>query len=354
MRVLFATEKHYLPQAAGGSESSTHELCLALRERGRKIAVLAAIKPEGWIHFRNRLLRSVRRTAYPPDNVMGYPVFRGWEPIAGLEDVCNAFRPTCAVVNAGWPQQLAQGLLSIGIPTLIYVRDPEFEKDAWRPIGHSRAVHITNSDYMAGRFEAAHGFRPGFIPPLIWGDRYRVDTDRTYATFINLAPEKGIDIAFALARSCPDIPFLFVEGWPLSPEQYQIYKNQADACGNVRLMRRVGDMRTIYRQSRLILIPSRWQEAWGRVATEAHVSGIPVIATNFAGLPESVGPGGLLVEREADWSAWTAALRQVWDDAETYDALSRAAREYSKRDSIQPDTLIRNFEEFLSSLSKSA
>ena len=39
-----------------------------------------------------------------------------------------------------------------------------------------------------------------------------------------------------------------------------------------------------------------------------------------------MGPGGILVERAADVAVWQDALSRLWDDAEVYAALSRAAR----------------------------
>lgn len=99
-------------------------------------------------------------------------------------------------------------------------------------------------------------------------------------------------------------------------------------------------MRIHYRNTRLVLVPSIWQEAWARVVTEAQVSGIPALASNRGGLPESVGPGGVLVEPEGEMCAWLDALVRLWDDQNYYERLSRAALEFSQRDQIQPDLVL--------------
>jgi len=75
-------------------------------------------------------------------------------------------------------------------------------------------------------------------------------------------------------------------------------------------------------------VPSVWEEAWGRVVTEAHLSGIPVIARGIGGLPEAVGPGGILVDPSAPMDSWLNALAQLWDKPEEHRALSLAALEY--------------------------
>jgi glycosyltransferase involved in cell wall biosynthesis len=75
------------------------------------------------------------------------------------------------------------------------------------------------------------------------------------------------------------------------------------------------------------------------VATEAQFSGIPVIATNDGGLPESVGDGGILVERNANIVEWHNALRELWDDKEKYRMYSNRARIWSQRKEINPEIL---------------
>lgn len=51
-----------------------------------------------------------------------------------------------------------------------------------------------------------------------------------------------------------------------------------------------------YQRHALIVIPSRWPEPFGVVALEAIASGCVCVAANHGGLPEAVGPCGLLFE----------------------------------------------------------
>ena len=73
-----------------------------------------------------------------------------------------------------------------------------------------------------------------------------------------------------------------------------------------------------YAEARILLVPSVWEEAWGRVVTEAQVNGIPVLASAIGGLPESVGPGGILVPPGSDIEVWNAHLRELWSSDATY------------------------------------
>ena len=87
-------------------------------------------------------------------------------------------------------------------------------------------------------------------------------------------------------------------------------------------------------------MPSQLEETWGRVATEAQVSAIPVIASQIGGLPESVGPGGILLPPSASADDWANAIKKLWDNNDEYDRLSQRAAAHSKRAEIQPNYLI--------------
>jgi glycosyltransferase involved in cell wall biosynthesis len=99
-------------------------------------------------------------------------------------------------------------------------------------------------------------------------------------------------------------------------------------------------MREIYGQAKIILAPSRLDEAWGRIASEAHYSGIPVVASNRGGLPEAVGPGGILLDPDGPFEDWVGAVQKLWHDEAYYGRLSAAALAYSQRPQISPDVQI--------------
>ena len=72
------------------------------------------------------------------------------------------------------------------------------------------------------------------------------------------------------------------------------------------------------------------------MASEAHFSGIPVVASNRGGLPEAVGPGGILLDPDGPIDPWVNAIRRLWHDDGHYAALSAAALVHSKRPEINP------------------
>jgi glycosyltransferase involved in cell wall biosynthesis len=114
-------------------------------------------------------------------------------------------------------------------------------------------------------------------------------------------------------------------------------------AGNVEWGARVADMREVYGRARFVLAPSAWEEPWGRIATEAQVSGIPVLASDRGGLPEAVGPGGILLDPEGPFDRWIEALSALWDDPEVLHRYGEAARLHSARPEIQPERLAGRF-----------
>ena len=106
MKILFATGHGYLPQRVGGSESSTHELILALREQGHDCAVLAQLQGNGWLGFRNRVMMKLRRRPLLADRLPGYSVQRAWFPHRLALDTVARERPDAVLIQAGDPPRM--------------------------------------------------------------------------------------------------------------------------------------------------------------------------------------------------------------------------------------------------------
>src|SRR5262249_30352162 len=145
-------------------------------------------------------------------------------------------------------------------------------------------------------------------------------------------------IAAELARRRPEIPLLVVEargkaGW--------LDRTGIDlrSLGNVYVMANTPDPRQFFRISRLILMPSLWNESSGRVAAEAMINGLPVLASDRGGLPETLQQAGFLfsvpsiytpetrmVPSAAEVAPWVETIVKLWDDETFYQAESRKAR----------------------------
>lgn len=337
MRILFLKRNPHLPQEYGGAELSIHDLCGVLARCGHAVAVMSGIAPRGWIGLTNRLRRRFGGE-FPADRGLGYPVFRGWDFVSGLPEVIEAFRPTVAVLQGGGMRAIGEACLRLSVPTAMYYRDI-YSLQGDDAFADQRAIQLANSQFIASILAARHGLTATVIPPLIEPTRVTVSSTRERVVLVGLDPRKGIDLAFNLAALRPDVPFDFIESWRIPSDQFAALCARAAALDNVRVLHSFSDPRLVYANARIVLMPTQIDEAWGRVATEAHLNGIPVLASRRGGLPEAVGPGGILVDPEAGLDAWAAALSRMWDNAAEYQRLSAAALEYSRRPLIQPDHL---------------
>jgi glycosyltransferase involved in cell wall biosynthesis len=351
MKILLAARWPHYPQGGGGMERNTHELCLHLVKRGLKPAVICDLHADrSLLVLRNRLLRRIRPSIrFPMDTGSGYPVFRGWGE-DGAAEVVSRFRPDAVVVQSAESLPLLQSYQGLGVSRIAYFHEVERVYDAGVLAQSPEAIGLlANSRFTAEKMATYAGFMPAIVRPLIDRSLYEVDTRPRSVLFINTIPRKGVEIAFRLAESRPDVPFDFVRPWMLKPADIDGLEKRARAAGNITLHPPTNDMRPHYARTRLLLAPSQWEEAWGRVATEAQINGIPVLASNRGGLPESVGPGGLLVPHDAPMPEWEAAFSRLWDDPGTHAQMSEAARTHSRRPEIQPAAIVDAFIETIQS-----
>lgn len=145
-------------------------------------------------------------------------------------------------------------------------------------------------------------------------------------------------IAEQLHQVRPDIPILIVEG---RARVNWLKKTGLDLSGvtNLHVMRNTPDPRDFYRVSHLLLMPSLWQESFGRVAAEAMLNGIPVLGTRRGALPELLDGTGFLFDvpdrytpasREVpsaeEVRPWIETIARLWDDETCYQEASRRAR----------------------------
>jgi glycosyltransferase involved in cell wall biosynthesis len=182
------------------------------------------------------------------------------------------------------------------------------------------------------------------VYPFVDLDRYRVSRqDPDLITLVNPSPVKGGDLALDVAARLPHRRFLFQEAWPLSSVEEQELRRRVAFVPNVRLERPTRDMLGVYRSTVLLLVPSRWEEAFPRVVLEAQISGIPVVGRGVGGIPEAVGTGGIVMAASAGAAEWADAIERVLSDRAQYAALADGARANAVRPEFDARGLARRF-----------
>jgi glycosyltransferase involved in cell wall biosynthesis len=344
VRVLFINPRAYLPQLLGGVETTTFDLVDHLTRAGHSAGVMCHLARHDWLWTRNRLTSRLRGLAFPADNYRGTRVYRGYAHGPGLPEVLADFRPERLVIMGGSERsfELAQHCLDSGVRTLFYFHElVALRRDPRKTVPAGMAV-LANSHYTAQAVHELLQRQASAIPPLVDPSRYRVATSRTHVTMINPRGLKGGETALELARACPDIPFQLIEAWQPDDTVPRL-RAAARQLPNVIWRRPTNDMLSVYATTRILLVPSTWEETWGRVVTEAQVSGIPALARAVAALPESVGPGGMLVPRDAPMDCWVQALRSMWDDQPHYERLVAQTFAFAQRPEAQPAQRMADF-----------
>jgi glycosyltransferase involved in cell wall biosynthesis len=228
-----------------------------------------------------------------------------------------------------------------GLPTVLYLHDA-----SGLPIAPDAGRVVTVSRFLAEELRARR-IDAAVVAPIVDVAGYRVETTRRTALLVNPAPAKGLEVVLRLAAARPDVRFALQRCWRIAPARLRRLHESTRALANVEIRPVSARPTDVYGDARVLLAPSAYPEAWGRVAREAQASGIPVIASARGGLPEAVGDGGLLVDADAGPDAWSAAFARVWDDRREYARLSRAAAREARRPESSPMVAAAAFEAVL-------
>ncbi len=324
MRLLFAGIRPGYPQRSNGASVSTHLLAGKLAESGATVHVLCG--------------RADNSDGAAEADQYRYTIDRAADPGGALEGTVAAFSPDLAILSGRATVDLFRTFERHGIPVVVYQRDLNFEllREARKAASVAPLGVLSCSRFIAEELRARIGVEADYLPNIFPRERYAVPVPGRLVTFVNPVAEKGLAMVLALAERHRDLSFLFVEGWKLSDRQKAALLRRAAAAGNIHWQPRVDDMRPVYARTRVLLVPSRWQEAWGRVVSEAQISGIPVIASDHGGLPESVGDGGILLPPD-DVEAWSKKLVEVMTETALWDDLSARAIARSRRAELDPN-----------------
>jgi glycosyltransferase involved in cell wall biosynthesis len=349
MRILFVNEGAYLPQLFGGVETTTFDLSRQLARMGHQSAVMCGIGKRDTIWLRNRIVGRLTGRQFPSERYRGTLVYRGYHHSRGLPEVVNDFAPDALVIASGSEEslELVAQCADTGIPSFYYFHNLALVRRLGDGRRLSGLTFLANSKYTAEKVKDLLDVDAAVVPPFVDAAAYRTTTSRRHVTMVNPRKVKGGHTALDIAAACPDIPFVFVEAWGTGDDFVAKLRVDSRRLANVTWHESTINMRAIYATTRVLLVPSEWEETWGRVVTEGHACGIPALASAIAGLPESVGPGGVLVTPGSAIESWVAALRSMWDDPAYYEELCRRSREFSDRAEARP---VERAERFLSAL----
>lgn len=344
LRILYWTELHW--PHVGGVEMLAVPFLAALRERGHEPLVVTG-------------LGSLDLPAV--DEHQGTPIHRfpfaaaleGRDPgaiariLRQVADLERAFRPDVVHVNVTDPSpffhlRAARTLPPAPLLAALHVAPDVRSAGSGTLLGEllGRAGWVTANSHavlddiralapgIAGRSSVIHN---GLDPPP--GEpRPEPEGPPVVVGLGRLVDDKGFDVAVEalarLRRHHPDARLVLAGDGPARAELLAL----AQRLGLEDAVELVGwvapdDVPAFLAQATVVVVPSRWREAFGLVALQAALADRAVVASAVGGLPEVVEDGvtGWLVPKE-DPEALADALARALDDPVARQAAGRRAR----------------------------
>ncbi len=346
MKILYGSQRYYLPQQCGGAQNSIHTI-LRYAQKKHHHCEAVVMSPGGMRQLASRALHKLTggRVSGWPDHVNGYPTFRGmcWHIDSLIKQRIQKFNPDILLMDqVKTLEELKKILPELNIPIVFRIASIEFINEEHDLDWGKHIFPISNSHFTAGIVKKHLGIDTPVVYPVVDFEKYRtVRENPQYITFVNPVPLKGVDLALDIAAAMPDRQFLFVEGWGGQSKQIDELKNKMSGLTNITLFPFARDMRTIYAKTKLLIVPSLFEEAFGRVVVEAQVNGIPVVARNVGGLSESVGNGGVLMKPDASAQEWRDVIEDIL--AHRYEEVSAKAYKNVKRPEFDPGYQAQTF-----------
>lgn len=270
-----------------------------------------------------------------------------------LQHLLDDFVPDQLIACNGHPMiraALAQAQKR-GITTAFAVRsfgyyDPRF----FEHVDHA----FTCSQFLTDLYQEKVGLiSTPLEPPIEWSAVVAPAESRAFVTFVHPAPHKGLllfaRLADMLGSRRPDIPILVVQSGQSGGSLNAIPGMDFTRYPQIMAAPAVPTPADYFALTRILLVPSVWEEPFGRVAAEAMINAIPPIVSNRGSLPHVVGGdfsegGGGRVLSLPDWMTfkttrlpseqevepWYDAVCALWDDPGLYQSVAARARQIAE------------------------
>jgi glycosyltransferase involved in cell wall biosynthesis len=229
---------------------------------------------------------------------------------------------------------------------------------------------FTCSRFLSGVYRDKIGLASTPIePPIDWSTVVAPEESRAFVTFVNPARHKGVllfaRLADMLGARRSDIPILVVQSSQSGGALNAIPEIDFSKYPQIMAAPPVPTPADYFALTRLLLVPSVWDEPFGRVAAEAMINGIPPLVGTRGALPDVVGGdaadgGGGRVLPIPDWMTdrttqlpseaevepWYEAVCALWDDDALYRSLAARARQIAAErysEEVSRDQHVRYF-----------
>jgi glycosyltransferase involved in cell wall biosynthesis len=352
-KLLFVSQRPFYPDSSGGGQHSALYLFKGLRKLGWQIEVICArdIKsPYFWPSIQKSLINFQLPFSVIRDEDFGYTTWRmitkftnNQQWLGFLDKRIHQFKPDVVLGHCHPECILLNHAAQKGIPSIYFARCTDHFEDGSR-VADGIEI-LANSHFAASYISEVNNRNVEVILPFVELDQYRIkQRQRQYISFVNPVPYKGLQVAVEAARQLPQEKFLFVKGKSVAFAQRQDeLLRPARALPNVEIWEHQQDMRKVYEVSDILLVPSQYNETFGRVIVEAQVNSIPVVASKVGGIPFALGEGGILVDPMDNIQGYVEAIQKLRSDEIFYGEKSKLAYLNSQRPEYNPEFQVEQF-----------
>ena len=176
-----------------------------------------------------------------------------------------------------------------------------YKKELKRAILTSDKV-VCNSIFMQTKLFKLYGKNSEVIYPEVSITKDGFETSKEAIVFIGDSIIKGLNIVKDIAKKLPKHDF-YIFG---RNNHKEIRKKNIIYCPWEN------DILNIYKRAKLVIVPSQWEEAYGRVAKESILLDIPVLVSDIGGLKEAVDyDENKLVKDYTIVDEWVRSIKQI-------------------------------------------
>lgn len=125
---------------------------------------------------------------------------------------------------------------------------------------------------------------------------WKSKSEHRYITFVGDTKVKGIDVFKYLVEKINEVEFLHVGEVEVDAQNVTNWNH----C----------DIGKVFASTKLLLVPSQWQEAYGRIVREAVLLGIPTVASNTGGISEAADSSVTLINTYHDVEVWLEIVQE--------------------------------------------
>jgi glycosyltransferase involved in cell wall biosynthesis len=366
MRLLLAQNMYHLP-SRGGASNSNRMIFERFAERGHQCHVVAPLTgqirtvaidnlPDYLTPLGATILEQTDRTlTYEYRGVTVHGVVQRQDLVRQVMAVSREVGVDWSLVSNDDPGMMVLSAALRSAPRVLYLVHtlPQlpFGPRSFYPSEASTAM-IRRATGLVSISKATQEYVEqwaGLQSEMIYPDPYSAvplrdpdPAEQKCVTLINASSYKGIDMFLALADAMPDVPFLATDSWGTTDDD----RAALAARPNVEVSPGVEDINDLYGRTRVLLMPSVWDETFGYCTVEAMLRGIPVLAADVCGMGEAkLGvpyvlpvkpieqypdaasvhlPKGFVPEQDPE--PWLRVLRRLLTDPEHYREIQEQSR----------------------------